>query len=101
MKIYFDLPIGWWIMVFLVYLIYFLLLIIRKGYKNKRELKFQFALAFLALIPAFVFEFIAVSLNLWNYNPGNWPIALWIGYFGMVLVLYQFIKFLERVNIKK
>lgn len=61
---------------------------------NEYKKQVMVALALVAL--AFVGEFIGVHLNLWTYIPHNWPFTVWIGYFGIGLLAYQLVKFIDE-----
>src|SRR5258708_30222787 len=82
----------WWVIILIIYIPYFLLLIQRRSYKKPLEVKIQIIFAFVSLMVSIVIEFIAVSNNLWDYTPSNWPIILWFAYFGSGLFGYQLIK---------
>lgn len=68
----------------------------RKSYQNDKELKTQLVFASVILFISFAIEVIAISLNVWAYFPGNWPIILWLGYFGSGLLGYQLVKKIEE-----
>jgi hypothetical protein len=40
-------------------------------------------------------EFFAVSMNLWHYTPGDWPVILWPTYFVAILFGYQMLRSIE------
>jgi hypothetical protein len=40
-------------------------------------------------------ELFAVSMNLWQYTPGNWPVILWPTYFAAILFGYQLLRVIE------
>lgn len=94
MKIYTSFPSGWWTILAIVYGIYVGAYLLRT--KKSLELWPQLKSGLVCVLLAFLIEFTAVSLNLWNYTPGNWPIILWIGYFGVGLAGYQINKKLEE-----
>ena len=105
MRIYNEFPPGWWIVFSIVFGLYLLLIILRKGYKRVDELKAQFITVSEAarVFPSFIFvimsvaiEYIAISTGLWTYFPGNWPIILWFIYLGSGLFAYQMGKFIEE-----
>ena len=95
MLLSFDFPSGWFIELLIIYSTYVALLIIRKGYKNKQEVKKQITVGLLLLLLAFIGEFVGISLKLWSYFPYNWPITVWIGYFGIGLIAYQLVKLVD------
>ena len=97
MGIYFQFPSGWWIALGIIYIPYTILLLQRKSYKNKMELKGQIIFGFIALLIAFVIEVAAIKSQIWTYFPGNWPIVLWPAYFGGGLLSFQLIKKIEEL----
>lgn len=97
MGLYFDFNTGWILVWLIIYLPYLALLIERKSYQNKKELKSQFIFAIIALLISFILEFVGVSFKLWTNFPGNWSIYLWIAYFGGGLLSFQLIKKIEEL----
>ena len=97
MGLYFDFNSGWVLVWVIIYLPYLLLLVQRKGYKNKKELRNQFIFAGITLLFSFAIEFAGVTFRLWTNFPGNWSIYLWTAYFGSGLLGYQFIKKIEEI----
>ncbi len=97
MGIYLQFPSGWWVILAIIYLPYILLFFSRKSYQNKKEIKTQLLFGVASLIIAFIIEVVAISLNVWTYFPGNWPIILWVCYFGGGLMSYQVIKKIEEL----
>ncbi len=98
MGLYFEFPSGWWVIILFVYSLYLLLFLQRVSYQKKGELKVQLIFAITTLLLAFTIEVIAINLNVWTYFPGNWPVILWIGYFGSGLLAYQLIKKIEEMT---
>ena len=97
MGIYTDFPSGWWVILGIIYGIFVLALASRRK-RGKNEIIIQTALGFVCLMIAFFIEFTAVSLGLWNYVPGNWPVILWVAYFGVGLTGYQINKKVEEIR---
>lgn len=97
MGLYFDFPSGWWIALGIIYITYLLLFLQRKSYKKQAELKIQFLFGLVALCMAFVIEVAAINSKIWTYFPNNWPITLWIAYFGAALLSFQLIKKIEEL----
>lgn len=95
MHIYTNFPSGWWVVLAIVYGLYVGTYLLRRG-KKKPEVFSQIRLGFVTLFIGIFIEYVAVSLGLWNYVPGNWPVVLWIGYFGVGLAGYQISKKLEK-----
>jgi len=86
-----------WYVIFFGFLVSWLsLFIYRKSYKNKKELKEQFSFILILLIIVFFTEFFAVSVDLWHYTAGDWPVILWLVYFVILSFLYQLLKLIER-----
>jgi len=92
MQIYFSFSEGWYAIIALFLLIWFFIIIYRRGYKNKKEIKQQIIFSIIIVAMAFATEFIGVSFGLWNYTTGNWPVILWLGYFLAGLAAYQTLK---------
>jgi len=97
MTLTFDILPGWLLQLLVIYSTYLILFFIRKGRKSKSEFKKQiiFSIAFLLL--CFIGEFIGISLKLWTYFPTNWPVTVWIGYFGIGLFSYQLVKLVDEL----
>lgn len=91
-----NIPPGWLIQITIIYSTYLTLFLIRKGYLNKNEFKKQILVGLLLLLLAFIGEFVGINLHLWTYIPFNWPITVWIGYFGIGLIAYQLTKLIDE-----
>ena len=61
----------------------------------KHELKQQVFLAFGGMFSLALMEFFAVSVGLWSYTSGNWPVILWPTYFVAILFGYQLLRSIE------
>ena len=96
MFMYFAFPSGWWVLLGMIFIPYLILFFLRDGVSRHNEYRPQLLFAVSALAIAFLMEVAAVSLGLWNYVPGNWPIVLWPAYFGVGLLGYQIGKVIER-----
>lgn len=96
MKIYTDFPPGWWVILAIICTIYLTFYFLRKK-RRKGELGIQLILGIVVVILAFLIEFVAVSLGIWNYVPGNWPIVLWFAYFGIGLAGFQIHMKIEEI----
>jgi len=94
MRLYASFPSGWWVILGVVYGIYLGTYLLRK--KKTNRVWPQIKLGIITVIVGFLIEYVAVFLGLWNYVPGNWPVVLWIGYFGVGLAGYQISKKLEE-----
>lgn len=88
----------WWVVIAIIYFPYLFLLVQRKSYKKSAELRAQFLVAFAILILSMFVELVAVTAGLWNYTPGNWPVVLWLGYFGSGLLAYQLVRKIEEMR---
>jgi membrane-associated HD superfamily phosphohydrolase len=97
MGVIFQFNQNWYVLFFVFLLSWIILLIHRKSYRNKKEVKEQFCLALIGLFILFLMEVFAVSMNLWHYTPGDWPIALWPTYFIAILFGYQLLRFIEKI----
>jgi hypothetical protein len=93
--IYTSFPSGWWGLLTVIYGIYGGAYLLRKK-KKKLEVFSQIRFGLVTLLICFSLEFVGVSLGLWNYVPGNWPVILWFGYFSLGLAGYQISKKLEE-----
>ena len=96
-----DFPQGWFIQLVIIFGTYIVLLLVRKGYKKKQEFKNQLVVGLLLLFLSFIGEVIGINLKLWTYFPNNWPITVWVGYFGIGLIAYQLVKLVDELNPKR
>jgi ABC-type Co2+ transport system permease subunit len=79
-----------WYYIFFGFLIpWIALLLWRKSYKSRRELKEQFCLAGVLVFVALAMEVFAVGRGLWHYYPDDWPVILWPTYFVAIMLGYQ------------
>ncbi len=62
-----------------------------------REARQQLLLGALGMIALASMEFYAVSTDLWNYTPANWPVILWPTYFVAILFGYQLLRLVEKM----
>lgn len=97
MGLYFEFPSGWWAIILFIYGLYLYLFLQRKSFQKKHEIITQLVCATVTLMLSFTIEVIAISLNVWTYFPGNWPVILWIAYFGSGLLAYQLVKKIEEM----
>lgn len=96
MKIYSEFPQAWWTITIIFYVSWLILFLRRKTYKHSKELTSQIVFALIILILSFIIENIGIPNKLWTYYPGNWPIILWVNYFGSGLLGYQLLKKVEE-----
>jgi len=97
MNLIFQFNQNWYFIFFSFLLLWLILLVWRKGYKNKKEIKEQFSLAIAGIFILIVMEIFAVNMDLWHYTPADWPIILWPTYFVALLFGYQLLKIIERM----
>jgi len=100
MNLIFQFNQNWYVIFFAFLVSWLILLIHRKSYKNKKEIKKQICLAFIGLFILLVMEVFAVTMDLWHYLPNDWPIILWPTYFVAVLFGHQLFKFVEENTVK-
>jgi hypothetical protein len=97
MNVIFDFNSNWYILLFAFLAAWALLLVVRRKWLAKHEVKQQVFLAFGGMISLALMEFFAVSTGLWNYTPGNWPVILWPTYFAAILFGYQLLRSIESL----
>lgn len=97
MGLYLDFPSGWWLILAILYIPYFILFFARKSYQSKKEIKHQLILALIVASVSFPIDFMAVSLRIWTFFPNNFPVVLFPAYFGAALLGYQILKKIEEV----
>jgi hypothetical protein len=97
MNILFVYNSSWYVLFFAFLLGWGVLLLVRGKLQAKHEMKEQAFLAFGGMISLSLMEFFAVSMGLWNYTPGNWPVILWPTYFVAILFGYQMLRSIEHV----
>jgi hypothetical protein len=95
MNVLFDFNSSWYVLFFAFLGSWLTLLFIRRNYQSRREIKEQIFLALAGMFALALMEFFAVSTNLWNYTPGNWPMILWPTYFAAILFGYQLLRSIE------
>jgi hypothetical protein len=97
MNIIFDFNSNWYVLLFAFLAAWAVLLVLRRKWLAKHEVKQQVFLAFGGMLSLALMEFFAVSTGLWNYTPGNWPVILWPTYFAAILFGYQLLRSIERL----
>ncbi len=100
MDLIFQFSQNWYVLFFTFFLSWLGLFIYRKSYKNKKELKEQFGFVSICLIIAFIMEFFAVSVDLWHYTSGDWPVILWLIYFVILSFGYQLLRLIDTNKVK-
>jgi hypothetical protein len=97
MNVIFDFNSSWYVLLFAFLAAWAVLLVVRRNWKAKRELKEQILLALGGMSSLALMEFFAVSMGLWHYTPGDWPVILWPTYFAAILFGYQLLRSIERL----
>ncbi len=97
MNVIFDFNSSWYVLLFAFLAAWAVLLVVRRNWKAKRELKEQILLALGGMGSLALMEFFAVSMGLWHYTPGDWPVILWPTYFAAILFGYQLLRSIERL----
>lgn len=95
MNVIFDFNSNWYVLLFAFLAAWAVLLVVRRKWLAKHEVKQQVFLAFGGMISLALMEFFAVSTGLWSYTPGNWPVILWPTYFAAILFGYQLLRSIE------
>ncbi|MCL5949668.1 MAG: hypothetical protein M1490_04245 [Candidatus Bathyarchaeota archaeon] len=97
MNVIFDFNSNWYVLLFAFLAAWAILLVLRRKWLAKHEVKQQVFLAFGGMLSLALMEFFAVSTGLWNYTPGNWPVILWPTYFAAILFGYQLLRSIESL----
>jgi len=97
MNVIFNFNSDWYILLFSFLAAWAILMVVRRKWLAKHEIKQQVFLALGGMISLALMEFFAVSTGLWNYTPGNWPIILWPTYFAAILFGYQLLRSIESL----
>jgi hypothetical protein len=95
MNVLFDFNSSWYVLFFAFLASWLVLLAVRRGRQGRKEIVEQVFLALSGMFALALMEFFAVSTNLWNYTPGNWPVILWPTYFAAILFGYQLLRSIE------
>jgi hypothetical protein len=97
MNLVLDFNTSWYVLFLAFLLSWAALLIARRKFQGKKEVKEQVFLALSGLAALGLMEFFAVSTNLWHYTPGDWPVILWPTYFAAILFGYQLLRSIEGI----
>jgi len=97
MNVIFNFNSDWYILLFSFLAAWAILMVVRRKWLAKHEIKQQVFLALGGMISLALMEFFAVSTGLWNYTPGNWPVILWPTYFAAILFGYQLLRSIESL----
>lgn len=95
---YLTFDVGWVAIVAIPLFIWIFLAIYRKSYKNPKEIKQQLIFGVIGIGLALFTELLGVSMGLWHYGGGDWPIILWVVYFLCSVSGYQMIKTIEKIK---
>jgi uncharacterized membrane protein len=87
-----------WYLLFAAFLLGWLtIMLVRKKHFHGKEAKQQLLIGILGTVALASMEIFAVSTNLWNYMPANWPVILWPTYFVAILFGYQLLRVVEKI----
>ena len=95
MSLVVDFNSSWYILLTAFLVSWAVLLFVRRKRQVRKEAAEQAFLALSGMFALALMEFFAVSMNLWHYTPGNWPVILWPTYFAAILFGYQLLKSIE------
>ncbi len=95
MELVFDFNTSWYALFFGFLISWAVLAWVRRNRQGIRETKEQLFLGIGGLTTLALMEFFAVSMKLWYYTPGNWPVILWPTYFAAILFGYQLLRSIE------
>jgi fatty acid desaturase len=101
MNAFIDFSSSWYVLFFGFLAAWAVLMVARRKFGVRHEVKEQMFLAFGGMIAMGMMELFAVSTGLWNYTPGNWPVILWPTYFVAILFGYQLLRSVERVLLRR
>ena len=86
-----------WIYFFLYpAILWILLLVYRKSYKNVSEIKNQMIFGIISAILGSMGDFMGTNLNLWHFPDGDLPAIILIVYFFVGLGAYNIVKLLDE-----
>lgn len=97
MEIIFNFNSNWYVLFFSFLLCWIILLLLRYHKIGKKEIKEQLLIGICGTSAMVLMELFAVSIGLWDYTPGNWPIILWPTYFAAILFGYQLLRSIEAL----
>lgn len=96
-----DFNLSWYVLLFAFLTAWALLMVVRRKWQSKHEVKEQMLLALGGMGSLALMEFFAVSMGLWHYTPGDWPVILWPTYFAAILFGYQLLRSIERLLLRR
>jgi len=101
MDVIFHFNSGWYILLLAFLSAWVIIIVARRKWNAKHEVKEQLFLALGGMTSLALMEFFAVSTGLWNYTPGNWPVILWPTYFVAILFGYQLLRSIEGILLRR
>ena len=96
MELIFDFNSNWYILFFAFVASWAILLLLRRN-RIEKEIKEQIFIGACGLMSMVLLELFAVSVGLWDYTPGNWPVILWPTYVAAILFGYQLLRSVETL----
>ena len=96
MELIFDFNSSWYILFFAFVASWAILLLLRLN-RIEKEFKEQIFVGTSGLMSMILLELFAVSVGLWDYTPGNWPVILWPTYVAAILFGYQLLRSIETL----
>jgi len=96
MELIFDFNSSWYILFFAFVASWAILLLLRRN-RIEKEFKEQIFVGTCGLMSMVLLELFAVSVGLWDYTPGNWPVILWPTYVAAILFGYQLLRSIETL----
>ena len=93
----FQYSLSWYLLLAAFFIGWLSVTLYRKKLFDRIEARQQLLLGALGMVALASMEFFAISNNLWNYVPVNWPVILWPTYFIAILFGYQLLRFVEKI----
>ncbi|MCW4005458.1 MAG: hypothetical protein NWF04_02505 [Candidatus Bathyarchaeota archaeon] len=90
-----------WYVLFAGFLLGWLTIVVIRRKHFQKEAIQQIVLGVFGMCALISMELFAVSTNLWDYAPMNWPVILWPTYFAAVLFGYQLLRVVETIAPRK
>jgi hypothetical protein len=88
----FEFGSGWYILFSAFFISWLSLMFFRGIQVAKKEVRHQITFGVSCFFVCVLMEIFAISQNLWNYSPANWPVILWPTYFVAMLFGYQLMR---------
>ncbi|MBI2971952.1 MAG: hypothetical protein HYY37_06030 [Candidatus Aenigmarchaeota archaeon] len=90
--IYTTFSANWFALLAIPLALFAVIFLYRASYRKKNETRQNVVFAASALALAALIEYVGITLNLWHYVDGDWPIILWLIYAMSGLAGYQMAK---------